>query len=904
MSGTNIKVVCRFRPQNKLEIREGGVPIIDISEEGTSVVLKGKETQAPFSFDRVFGSDTRQQDVFEYSIKSIVDDVVAGYNGTVFAYGQTGSGKTFTMMGSSIDDVENKGIIPRIVEQIFESIMVAPPNMEFTVKVSYMEIYMEKVRDLLNPSQDNLQIHEDKTKGVYVKGVLEVYVSSTEEVYEVMRSGGNNRMVAYTHMNAESSRSHSLVMITITQKNLDTGAAKSGKLYLVDLAGSEKVGKTGASGQTLEEAKKINKSLTALGMVINALTDGKSNHVPYRDSKLTRILQESLGGNSRTTLIINCSPSSYNEAETLGTLRFGARAKTIKNKAKVNADLSPAELKALLKKVKGDSVSYQQYITALEGEITVWRSGGKVPELKWVSMEKLNKGDLPQPPAPAFKPLVDDSRPSTPAIALENDERDELLKRENDLVDQIAEKEAELASKEKLLLEIQGELDQVKEKEKSITADNQQMVAELNDVKIQLQKVSYESKESGITVDSLKEANQELLTNLESLRASLAQLRSSQPEPSKSTGSDVITEKQNQPNDTLEKLDEKSETIYMSQEEIMKLRQELIESKELVGQQESAIHKLSQDKETLTEKRTDLENRLATLEAEYEELLDKTIAEEEHKTDGSAEVVNTITELRAKLENQHVARIEAQEREIIELRAELAERQEAGRKLNELVEELKAANEKHKMDLASQPTVDAKLAISKDKEFEVMRKRMAQQLAELEQMRKALMRDLQVRCERVVELEFSLEELREQYNNILRATSNKAQQKKMNVLERNLEQLTNVQKQLVEQNSALKQEVAASERTLRIREEKIKTLETKLGDSNEKYNAQTQKFETQLQTVRGRLEHSRTQKAQNNGIFSSGKIAKPLRGGGVAIDSEISSTTKQAKRSTWLGGLF
>ncbi|KAI7032831.1 Kinesin heavy, partial [Hortaea werneckii] len=143
-------------------------------------------------------------------------------------------------------------------------------------------------------------------------------------------------------MNQESSRSHSIFVIEVTQKNVESGSARSGRLFLVDLAGSEKVGKTGASGQTLEEAKKINKSLSALGMVINALSDGRSSHIPYRDSKLTRILQESLGGNSRTTLIINCSPSSYNDAETMSTLRFGERAKTIKQKAKVNEELSPA----------------------------------------------------------------------------------------------------------------------------------------------------------------------------------------------------------------------------------------------------------------------------------------------------------------------------------------------------------------------------------------------------------------------------------------------------------------------------------------------------------------------------------------------------------------------------------
>lgn len=169
----------------------------------------------------------------------------------------------------------------------------------------------------------------------------------------------------------------------------------------------------------------------------------QSSHVPYRDSKLTRILQESLGGNSRTTLIINCSPSSYNEAETISTLRFGMRAKSITNKAKVNSDLSPAELKVLLKRVKSETITYQTYITALEGEVNVWRTGGTVPEDKWVTMEKINRGDFNSlPPAPGFKsPTSDDSsRPTTPAIVLEKDERDELLKRENELMDQIAEK--------------------------------------------------------------------------------------------------------------------------------------------------------------------------------------------------------------------------------------------------------------------------------------------------------------------------------------------------------------------------------------------------------------------------------------------------------------------------------
>ncbi|ORX44926.1 kinesin heavy chain [Hesseltinella vesiculosa] len=926
MSGNNIKVVCRFRPQNSLEIKEGGQPIIDIDDEGTQVSLKGKDFQGSFAFDKVFGMHTPQADVFDYSIKSTVNEILSGYNGTVFAYGQTGSGKTYSMMGSDIDDEKSKGIIPRIVGQIFDSILAAPSNLEFTVKVSYMEIYMEKVRDLLNPSHDNLAIHEDKTKGVYVKDLLEVYVGSTDEVYEVMRRGSNNRVVAYTNMNAESSRSHSIVVMTITQKNMDTGAAKSGKLYLVDLAGSEKVGKTGASGQTLEEAKKINKSLTALGMVINSLTDGKSSHVPYRDSKLTRILQESLGGNSRTTLIINCSPSSYNEAETLSTLRFGMRAKSIKNKAKVNADLSPAELKALLKRVKSETVTFQTYISALEGEVNVWRTGGSVPEDRWVTMEKISKGDFSAlPPAPGFKsPVSEDSRPATPAIVLEKDERDELLKRENELMDQIAEKETELANREKLLESLKEEMTYYKDQEQLVTKENQQMTAELTDLRLQLQKISYESKENAITVDSLKESNQELMTELDELKRTLAETRmahkdavNDEKEKKKAekmaqmmSGFDPsgeINEKERQIRDALNKLDGDS-TGSLSIEELVSLRRDLAESKVLLEQHTKTIEDLTYERDALGKKKIDLEGRLSNLESEYEELLDKTIAEEEAQVQKNVDIAETISTLKGKLESQYNAKREMQQREIEELKRELDRKNESHQKISNALADLKTANDQLQVALSEQPSDNQSELSEREKDLERMRKTMANQLAEFEVMKKALMRDLQQRCEKVVELEMSLDETREQYNSVLRASNNKAQQKKMAFLERNLEQLTNVQKQLVEQNASLKKEVAVAERKLIARNERIQSLESLLQDAQEKLISQNQKFEAQLQAIRERLDQARSQKSQNSmAALNFGRIAKPLRGGGVAVvengDSPTSPTSRD-KRGSWISGFM
>ncbi|RLN66223.1 hypothetical protein BBJ28_00016207 [Nothophytophthora sp. Chile5] len=294
-----------------------------------------------------------------------------GYNATIFAYGQTSSGKTYTMEGANIDHPELRGIIPRTATEIFSNVLAADENMEFIVKVSYIEIYMERIRDLLDPykSKVNLQVREDAQRGVFVEGMTEMCVTSDEELLATMRAGAANRAVAATGMNEGSSRSHSVFTVTLFQRNLVNQATKAGKLYLVDLAGSEMVRKTGATGRQLEEAKTINKSLSALGMVINALTDSHASHVPYRDSKLTRVLQESLGGNSRTALIINVSPSSYNAPETVSTLRFGMRAKSIKNKAVVNEQRSVEEYKVLLAAAEKQITKQQTHIIALEARL-------------------------------------------------------------------------------------------------------------------------------------------------------------------------------------------------------------------------------------------------------------------------------------------------------------------------------------------------------------------------------------------------------------------------------------------------------------------------------------------------------------------------------------------------------
>lgn len=271
------------------------------------------------------------------------------------------------MLGPDIDDLENRGIIPRMVEGIFNKILSAPEEIEFTVKVSMIEIYNEKIRDLLDPKKHNLKIHENKDKGgVYVKDMTESYVGSEDEVFSLLKIGNDNRAIGVTDMNAQSSRSHSCFILQIEQKNTVDFSAKTGKIFLVDLAGSERISKTGVSGMSLTEAQNINKSLTTLGLVIFKLTDGKSTHIPYRDSKLTHILQETLGGNSKTSLIITCSPSIFNEQETVSTLKFGQRAKQIKNNAKVNKESSIQELKLMLKAAEKEIALKNKRIMQLE----------------------------------------------------------------------------------------------------------------------------------------------------------------------------------------------------------------------------------------------------------------------------------------------------------------------------------------------------------------------------------------------------------------------------------------------------------------------------------------------------------------------------------------------------------
>ncbi|XP_076835244.1 kinesin-like protein KIF13B isoform X2 [Brachyhypopomus gauderio] len=388
---SNVKVAVRVRPMNRREKELNTKCVVEM--EGNQTFLqpnlgKADSRSQPkvFAYDYCFWSmDESEKEkfagqdiVFQCLGESLLHNAFQGYNACIFAYGQTGSGKSYTMMGT----VDQPGLIPRLCSSLFERTVQQQREEEsFAVEVSYMEIYNEKVRDLLDPkgSRQALKVREHKVLGPYVDGLSRLAVASYKDIESLMSEGNKSRTVAATNMNEESSRSHAVfnIILTHTLKDLQSGVSgeKVSKLSLVDLAGSERAAKTGAAGERLKEGSNINKSLTTLGLVISALADqgagkNKSKFVPYRDSVLTWLLKDSLGGNSRTAMVATVSPAADNYDETLSTLRYADRAKSIVNHAVVNEDPNARIIRELREEVE----KLREQLTQAESM--------KAPELK------------------------------------------------------------------------------------------------------------------------------------------------------------------------------------------------------------------------------------------------------------------------------------------------------------------------------------------------------------------------------------------------------------------------------------------------------------------------------------------------------------------------------------------
>ncbi|XP_058498551.1 kinesin-like protein KIF1B isoform X12 [Solea solea] len=358
MSGASVKVAVRVRPFNSREMSKDSKCIIQM-QGNTTTILNPKAPKEPaktFSFDYSYWSHTTPEDssfasqnrVFNDIGKEMLQHAFEGYNVCIFAYGQTGAGKSYTMMGKQEEGQE--GIIPMLCEDLFEKIndVNNKEDLSYSVEVSYMEIYCERVRDLLNPkNKGNLRVREHPLLGPYVEDLSKLAVTSYTDIADLMDAGNKARTVAATNMNETSSRSHAVFTIVFTQKKHDSetdlSTEKVSKISLVDLAGSERADSTGATGTRLKEGANINKSLTTLGKVISALAEvskkkKKSDFIPYRDSVLTWLLRENLGGNSRTAMVAALSPADINYDETLSTLRYADRAKNIKCNAVINED--------------------------------------------------------------------------------------------------------------------------------------------------------------------------------------------------------------------------------------------------------------------------------------------------------------------------------------------------------------------------------------------------------------------------------------------------------------------------------------------------------------------------------------------------------------------------------------
>lgn len=924
----NIKVFARFRPQSDAEVRAGGESVVSTPTLDTCV-----HAGRTYTFDRVFKSNTSQERVYLEAAQVIVQDVLNGYNGTIFAYGQTSSGKTHTMEGR-LDDPVNQGIIPRIVQDIFNYIYNMDENLEFHIKVSYFEIYLDKIRDLLDVTKTNLAVHEDKNRVPFVKGASERFVSSPEEVMEIIDEGKNNRHVAVTNMNEHSSRSHSIFLLHIKQENVETNKKLSGKLYLVDLAGSEKVSKTGAEGAVLDEAKNINKSLSALGNVISALAEGTKTHVPYRDSKMTRILQESLGGNARTTIIICCSPSSFNEQETRSTLMFGQRAKTIKNVVVVNEELTAEEWKRRFEKEKEKNSKLRGALGRYEQELQRWRGGESVPLDEQTTNAKDNRNSQ------VFESLAL-LAPSQPAVSdkerkkfedeksklyIQLDEKDEEIQNQarliNQLKEQMADQEEALKTtqvdSEKLqsqissmqtesetsktevkevlqaLEELAVNYDQKLQEVETKTKDNEKLSEEVSQKQMQLNNVSKELLEirdsSSVLRRRLAEMMNSLLSDLGEIGnvigGNAAEMKKPNIDCSGNLDEDFTVARLyvNKIKSEVKTLSVRSSNLEITESDLKSSldgkNKELNQSLLLISQYEAKMKTLEADMKEMESKKRILEEAVDSLNEEIAKLKAKAQMhalalkdkEEEH-----AGLLHTAGEIQSALEKQMISHREAHQKQLSTLRDEIELQQatiasikETNQKQGLERDHLMLENEALKRELEEKSSRLAEMSIQAEK-----REQAKKDLKGLEEtVHKELATLYRLRQLFVKDLQARLKVTNSDTDSEEEGGS-QAQKQKIAFLENNLDQLTKVHKQLVRDNADLRCELPKLEKRLRATQERVKSLEQALKEAKEGAQRDRARYQKEVERIRESMRQK--QAAVRKG--AQGHIAKPIRPG-------------------------
>ncbi|KAG7175828.1 Kinesin heavy chain-like 1 [Homarus americanus] len=872
----SIKVVARFRPLNDSEERAGSRFIVTFpqNKDDQLVSIGGKVYQ----FDNILKPNVTQEKVYNTSARDIVKDVLNGYNGTIFAYGQTSSGKTHTMEGV-IGDPNLQGIIPRIIQDIFNHIYNMEENLEFHIKVSYFEIYMDKIRDLLDVSKVNLAVHEDKNRVPFVKGATERFVSSPEEVLEVIEMGKSNRHVAVTSWG-----------------------------YTVS--------KTGAEGSVLDEAKNINKSLSALGNVISALADNTKTHVPYRDSKLTRILQESLGGNARTTIVICCSPASFNESETKSTLDFGRRAKTVKNVVTVNEELTAEEWKRRYEREKEKVTKLKAQLEKMDLELGRWRAGESVSTDEQVAID-MDASTTSLQLAPVLAPTVvvavdgdaEEWGRERERLYQNLDEKDDEINHQSQLVEKLKE---QMLEQEELISSTRRDYELLQSEMTRLTNENEKAKEEVKEVLQALEELAVNYDQKTEEVERKSKENESLTEELGQKQASLnvatselQTVKDSQLHQKKrinemlvsllkdlnEVGSIIGTSNDAMKNlgdvdgkveeeftvarlyiskmrSEVKNLSQRCSTLESKQAEMhsqMEEREkELIESKLLVTQHEAKMKTLSQSMKEGENKKRTLEEQLDSLNEEVARLkaVSKVSEQDGHVKDALEKQIEQHRE-------QHQKQLAALRDEITEKQQQIDELTDENQKRAVTEEQLKAEYEKLKTEVAEKTTKLSELTTVHERKEQArqdlkgLEETVAKELQTLHNLRKLFVQDLQARVKKSASGEESDE-----------SGGSLAQKQKIQFLENNLDQLTKVHKQLVRDNADLRCELPKLEKRLRATMERVKALETALKEAKEGAMKDRKRYQQEVDRIK---EAVRQKNLQRRG--TAAQIAKPIRAG-------------------------
>ncbi|XP_026545272.1 kinesin-1 heavy chain-like [Notechis scutatus] len=883
----------------------------------------------PYAFNRVFQSHTSQEHVYNDCAKKIVKDVLEGYNGTIFAYGQTSSGKTHTMEGK-LHDPDGMGIIPRIVQDIFNYIYSMDENLEFHIKVSYFEIYLDKIRDLLDVSKTNLSVHEDKNRVPYVKGCTERFVCSPEEVMDTIDEGKSNRHVAVTNMNEHSSRSHSIFLINVKQENTQTEQKLSGKLYLVDLAGSEKVSKTGAEGAVLDEAKNINKSLSALGNVISALAEN-STYVPYRDSKMTRILQDSLGGNCRTTIVICCSPSSYNESETKSTLLFGQRAKTIKNTVCINVELTAEQWKKKYEKEKEKNKTLRNTILWLENEVNRWRNGETVPLGEQFEKEKVNLEAFAVDKDIA---IINDTLTATTGVIgnfgeaerrkyeeemakmyKQLDDKDEEINQQSQLVEKL---KTQMLDQEELLASTRWDQDNMQAELNRLQAENDASKEEVKEVLQALeelavnydqksQEVEAKIKEHELLSDELNQKSVTLasidtefrnlkeMTNHQKKRAAemMASLLKDFVEMGIAVGNkDVkqlegtgmideeftvarlyISKMKSEVKTTVKRCKQLESMQTERRKKMEENENELAACQLCISQHEAKIKSLTEYLQNVEQKKRQLEESVDSLNDELVELRTQKKVHEMEKE--HLNKVQTANEVKQAVEQQIQSHRETHQKQISSLRDEVEAKEKLITDLQDQNQKMMLEQERLRIEYDKLKTVDQEKS-RKLHELIVMQDRREQARQDLKGLEETVGKELQTlhNLRKLFVQDFATRVKKNTDIDSDDTGGSAAQKQKISFLENNLEQLTKVHKQLVRDNADLRCELPKLEKRLRAIAERVKALESALKEAKENASRDRKRYQQEVD----RIKEAVRSKNMIRKVHSA-QIAKPIRPG-------------------------